>query len=669
MLDKNIVDSKIRIKKYMEEEYDLDFIIKYLIENCADEYRKKKIVANLLMKNIFLFDDTWDMEGCHIPYENKNLNWSLMPNGDEEWAFMLNRQEYLYKLLLAYYIEEKEEYIFKLKEFIFKWIDNNDLEDENIIPKRAIDTGIRINSWIDILKHLISKDLISDSELEKVLNSIKEQIHYLRKIYKEKYILSNWGILQTAAIINSYIWFGEYLENDEILEWAIEQFNEQVDIQIFNDGSHWEQSPMYHVEVLKCIHNYVYNMKSGKNKIEKTFIEAIEKMTDFILYAMSPTGTIEAQCDSDRTKVKDILEKGYILTGNNKYFVALDNKVTLSTIYMMGKQALIIKEGSIKEEVEYSKSFIDSGNIYIRNSWGQKSDFTVVKNGTLGSGHGHCDLGHVSLYSDGNPFLIDGGRYTYEEEDKIREYLKSAYAHNSCIVDNLPGGIPLGSWDYGYYSNCVKNYYNQKDKVHYAEVSYMSKIEDQIGIITRKIVYINEGIWMIVTEINNKGNHKLSKYYNLDSNVVLAQNGEKSFVARNNSDLIMCFEDAEEIKIKDSIISKKYNQLNNNKKILLENSFKDNLVTKDIFYKGNILKEKNEDLQIRVCDSKNNMDKEKYIIEKFYVSEEESYTIIIFNSEIYTGRKLNYYKETPIYGKVVVVHKNKERIKKIVLRS
>ncbi|MGL5415474.1 MAG: heparinase II/III family protein [Clostridium sp.] len=668
-MDKNIVSSKIRIKRYIEEEYGLDSMIKYLIENCSDEYRKKKIVANLLMKNIFLFDDTWDMEGCHIPYGNEDLNWSLMPNGDEEWAFMLNRQEYLYKLLLVYYIEDKEEYIYKLKELIFRWIEDNDLNDENIVPKRAIDTGIRINSWIEILKHLVNKELISDLELEKVLSSIKDQIHYLRRIYKEKYVLSNWGILQTVAIINSYIWFGEYLGNIEILEWAIEQFNDQVDIQIFNDGSHWEQSPMYHVEVLKCIHNYVYNMKSGKNKVEKKFIEVIEKMTDFMLYAMSPTGEIEAQCDSDRTAVKDILEKGYILTGNKKYIRNLDDKVTLSTIYMMGKESMRGRETNIEEAIEDSKSYIDSGNIYIRNSWESEADFTIVKNGTLGSGHGHCDLGHISLYSDGNPFLIDGGRYTYEETDKVREYLKSAYAHNGCIIDGLPAGIPLGSWDYEYYSDCMKNYYYQKEGVHYVEIAYVSKIDNKIGIITRKIIYINEGIWMIVTDVKSKGSHIVNKIYNLDSNVILNGKDGKSFIARNNSELVMCFEDAEKIKIKDSIISKKYNQINNNKKISLENRFKDSLVTKDIFHKKNILKARNEDLQIRICDSKNNLDKEKYIIEKFYISEQESYTVIIFNNETYTGRKLKYYEKTPIYGKVMVIHESEKEIKKIVLRS
>lgn len=669
MLDKSILDSKIKIKEYMEEKYDLEFSIKYLIENCFEEYKDKKIVANLLMKNIFLFEDSWDMEACHIPYKNANLNWSFIPNGDEEWAFMLNRHEYLYKLLLVYYIEQKEEYVYKLKEIIFAWINNNNLNDDNIIPKRAIDTGIRINSWIEILKHLINRDLITDSELEKILNSIKEQIYYLKKIYKEKYVLSNWGILQTSAIINSYIWFGEYLKDNNILKWAIDQFNEQVDIQIFDDGSHWEQSPMYHVEVLKSIHSYVYNMKMRENKVEEKFIKAIEKMTDFILYSMTPKGEFEAQCDSDRTNVIDILEKGFIITEKEKYLGFLNETFNLSTVYMMGKECLKLKRNKKEEVIECNKSFMDSGNIYIRNSWTKDSDFTLIKNGTLGSGHGHSDLGHISLYSEGNPFFIDTGRYTYDENDKIREYLKSAYAHNVCIIDDFPAAIPKGSWDYKYYSDCFKNYYNKKENIHYVETSYISKINNQIGVVTRKFIYINEGIWMIVTEINANGEHLANKYYNLDSNVILEKIAEKSFSAKNNSELIFHFEDSEKIEFRDSVLSKKYNQLNNNNKIVLKNTFKDRLITRDIFHKKNILKEKNENLEIRECDSSSKIKKEKYLIEKFNISESESYIIIIFNNEKYTGRKLYYYNEIPIYGKVTVIHKIGNEIKKINLRS
>ena len=71
--------------------------------------------------------------------------------------------------------------------------------------------------------------------------------------------------------------------------------------------------------------------------------------------------------------------------------------------------------------------------IFFRSSWEEDSHFTYLKCGPLGSGHGHADLTHISLYYRGRPVLADSGRYSYVEEEPLRPFLKSAQAHNVCV--------------------------------------------------------------------------------------------------------------------------------------------------------------------------------------------------------------------------------------------
>lgn len=104
----------------------------------------------------------------------------------------------------------------------------------------------------------------------------------------------------------------------------------------------------------------------------------------------------------------------------------------------------------------------DSGNIYVRSSWSEDSHFTYLTCGSLGSSHGHADLTHISLYYEGKPFLVDSGRYSYMEEEPLRPALKSAQAHNVCVIDGESQGIPKGAWGYETYGECLKNYFREQ---------------------------------------------------------------------------------------------------------------------------------------------------------------------------------------------------------------
>lgn len=338
----------------------------------------------------------------------------------------------------------------------------------------------------------------------------------------------------------------------------------------------------------------------------------------------------------------------------------------------MGKKGYEIFNNINKEKPkELNKSFIDSGNIYIRSDFDENASFTYVKNGTLGSGHGHADLGHFSLYYNGEAFFVDSGRYTYLETDMLREYLKRAKAHNVSIIDGDPFAVPKKSWQYDKYADSLKNYFNSKDNISYAETPYLAKLSNGTNYIAiRKVLFISPNIWMIVNDIRCNGHHYCENYYNLDYKVKLEKYENYFLAISKDSKLRIYNYNVDSVNIKNSYISENYNVIYNSKRIQTRTEFKDFIRSYDVIIGENIKEDiVIKDSKLKQINNSNDIDDNRVIVKTIELGKSESYTIIIFNEETYKDGKLYFYNDTPVYGKVVVIHEVDEKRKSIRLRG
>ena len=196
MHDERYVHVRQRAEAY-EAWYEKERVCAHIAGNCREEAEKILAQADRLMAHTFSFEDRWDMEPCSEPFTLKEMIWDRSPNGDPEWIFMLNRHEYMNKLLIAGWLTGDKAYVEKLKWFLFHWIQANPILPEGTVTTRTIDTGIRCMSWQYLLLHLLGEGLIEEKEAGEILESMKEQFASLRKRYIGKYTLSNWGVLQT----------------------------------------------------------------------------------------------------------------------------------------------------------------------------------------------------------------------------------------------------------------------------------------------------------------------------------------------------------------------------------------------------------------------------------------------------------------------------------------
>lgn len=668
MHDERYVHVRQRAEAY-EAWYEKEHVCAHIAGNCREEAEKILAQADRLMAHTFSFEDRWDMEPCREPFTLKEMIWDRSPNGDPEWIFMLNRHEYMNKLLIAGWLTGDKAYVEKLKWFLFHWIQANPILPEGTVTTRTIDTGIRCMSWQYLLLHLLGEGLMEEREAAGILESMKEQFASLRKRYIGKYTLSNWGVLQTASICNGYLWFHEYLPSDGTEDWAWQELERQIGLQVLDDGAHWEQSMMYHMEVLLACMKLLASCRAWvriENRTEfwrdTDWLEkAVDRMSRYVLFASGPDHLQIAQCDSDVTDVRDVMVKAAVLTGDGRYRYAGYDTADLDSAWMFGSAGVTGYSAMAGRKPEsLSLAAADAGHIFFRSSWEEDSHFTYMKCGPLGSGHGHAGLTHISLHYRGCPILVDSGRYSYVEEEPLRPFLKSAQAHNVCVIDGESHGRPRGSWGYDSFGQSFKNYYREQGPVHYGEMAYHGCLMSGAHyLVIRKVMAVDQGIWMIVNDIRCDGGHEVKEYYHLDSAVQGTPIGTGTDGAGecwrlcSGGDDAMTVLGSRPFEAVPCVISKQYNQKEKSTCLVRKTGFTDRITDWTCLFGEGTEAEKTQVFQY---GSSRPETEEQVTAMSFCLSPDESWDFLVWNQETWQGGKIHDCRGVPVYAKAAAIH-------------
>ena len=419
--------------------------------------------ADEVMADIYTFSKTWDMERCRVPFTLPAgaYDWNVVNNDDEEWCFMLNRMDYLEDLALVSLVRGDASYAEKAARLIESWVDAH----PSIVPElstRTLDTGIRIRSMVCVLPALDAMGVLTDELLEKAVRSVRDQIASLRERYLPKYETSNWGSIQTLAVLTVLATLEDDPTSDSDWVWARERAESQMAAQVYPDGIDWEQSTMYHVEVLLYSLRALHVLEAQGAPVPRGLRSAAERLSRALAAQMMPNGCIDAQGDSDRTDVRGLMALCAGVLGDGALAVASGRtRLDASDVFAFGcdvEDALAACAAQAGEALPLTFDGEDSGLFVARSSWGADANLTEFSSGPLGSGHGHSDNLHVTAVYHGAPVLVDGGRYTYREDSPERPYLKGPLAHNVPLLDGRSSCVPEGSWGYSDFGYPLKTY-------------------------------------------------------------------------------------------------------------------------------------------------------------------------------------------------------------------
>lgn len=644
---------------FLATQKDLPHIAEHI---SADEHAHIFAHADELLAQTFTFNKTWDMERCLTPYSFDRMDWNAQRNDDPEWCFMLNRMDYLDHLLLASLLSGDCKYAQKAKFYVLDWI----AAHPEIVPEpstRTLDTGIRVMNWFEALPYLSYLGCLSDDEQKQIVDNMLLQLRYLQAHYLPKYKTSNWGSIQTCAIVAVLPFLLESFASDPLYQWAIEELALQFSIQVYPDGMHWEQSTMYHIEVLNYGMKALYYLSLAEQVCPPVVSEQVYALALALLGQLTPAGEIETFGDSDRVCARDVLSRAAVLFEDSQFRFAGLDRLDAESLYVLGvpgEQTYMSLHGVCPESLCYDGA--DSGMYVLRSDWTPSASFTMFTNGSLGSGHGHSDNLHVSAYYQGQPVLIDSGRYTYREDHPLRVQLKGMTAHNGVLIDEKTYCQPSDSWGYADFGVPLKNYVRHVDGIHYLEGAMIG--HDPLQVWVRKVIVIDPAIWMIVDELKADGSHEAHSRLHFAPDITLAALTDGTHCVTTPHTVLTLTTSGQSV-YSNEVCSLRYNEQQLHTVVHSKQPFTDQTAL--------ITTLCGERIEVQSATVYQNLDEPTPAdfaqARKFILSPTESYTVAVYHKEIYRGKKVLSCEGMPYHAKCVVIHEKDGQKQLTILKA
>jgi hypothetical protein len=534
---------------------------KYINSTYPKEVTKTLKTANDVLNQYFLFRDDWDMEKTNIPYQFKNeIDWKAMPNGDEEWCYMLNRHKYWIDLGKAYLLTGNEKYAKGFVKQVTHWIANNPLDDSlKNYSWRRIEAGIRCENWIKSFEYVKKSKSITPAFLSKFLESLYQQGVYINSAFSGFSQTSNWGVLEYQGLFNLSLFLDDFKIAPQWQTDAIDKLTTCINLQILEDGTQWEQSPMYHNEVFHCYMNVNLLSQQKGIKLPEVLVKKTKEMAYANVKWQKPNYHQPLLGDSDDTDLRGLLTLAASIFNDPVLKSRAFNTLDYETLFITGKENNKIYENIPSKFPDFLSAYQQSsGDFYMRSSWEADATYTSFHLKKLGCGHGHDNLLHFTIFANGRDYLIDGGRFSYVDNE-WREFFKNNKSHNTLGVDDLTNSIYKDSWLNTFEARSQGVYTKITTDFDYAEAENTAykRLVDPV-FIKRRMLYLKPDVWLVFDSFSANGNHAYAQYFNFpNKNIQIENEGLTTTYADTNLRIQPI--KASEIKLSDAWWSSEYN--------------------------------------------------------------------------------------------------------------
>lgn len=561
---------------------DIELTAKYVQENCKEEMEHILRVANEVVRQEYKFDLRWDMEQTVEPVVFKDeIDWLYMPGDDPEFIYAFNRMRFWICLGQAYAITKDEKYAKAFASQMCHWVKNVPHNQQNEKAWRTLETGLRLEYWTKAIMYFKGSPNITDKVIDTFVYSMTEHAEFLMGVWNSYNLMSNWGVLANHGLFIAGLMLPSNSRTKEYLETAIWRLNQELAIQVYPDGTQWEQSPMYHNEVLQNYLTVIILANRNNIKLPDGFEDKVHKMALVNVIWQKPDGNEICMGDSDEIDVRDLTTTSAVIFKDPILKGSAYEHLDFDSAWEVGAEFADFYDKLEAKHFESTSQFLqNSGNFYLRSGWNQNDIFFHFHCGTLGAGHGHSDQLHIDLFANGEDILLDAGRFTYVNKAERFEF-KDSTAHNTSTVDGKSVYTYVDSWECGKLDKAINRVCKDFKKYAYLEGGHLGYMTNPKGGVfaNRKILYIKPDIFVICDEFYTNAKHSYQNYlhFNNSGKILQGLTGNWHFSSdKNNCEISFILSNKASLKQKiiDTRISRHYNALENNKTLV--NSWSEN---------------------------------------------------------------------------------------------
>lgn len=339
------------------------------------------------------------------------------PNDDREWGWGLNRHHWVGGLLGAYQSTGNPVYVQGFERLMRDWITSNPYPGEkNSTPQwRGLEVFSRVaGAWPGSFFALQDVPEFTPATRILMLSSIPDHAHYGRHFHAGR---GNWITMELLGLATAAICWPEFKEAGAWFDYATTRLLPEMAEQVYADGVQKELTSHYHRVALRSFERFMNLARRAGRDVPAGFRDGIERMYNYLAYAMRPTGYGPLNNDSnlDFTR-REVLARVDIFDRPDWAYIATNGQ-----------------EGEPPEGPP-SVVFPWAGQVIMRSGWDADAHWAFFDVGPLGIGHWHYDKLHLSVAAFGRDILVDAGRYTYKGGD-WRRYFVGSRSHNVILID------------------------------------------------------------------------------------------------------------------------------------------------------------------------------------------------------------------------------------------
>jgi hypothetical protein len=489
----------------------------------------KEFISKIINGELIYFNYEWKNIGNDYDWITNpesgfkydiNKHWSEIQDlsedaGDIKYVWEKSRFTFLLSIIRNDFHNDEDH-----SEFVFNqiedWIDKNPInQGPNWICSQEI--SLRIIIWCFALHFYKNSESLSEERWRKIQNVIYWSLHhvYHHIDFSRIAVRNNHAITETLMLSLSEILFPFIPETKSWSQKGRAWFEQEIDYQIYNDGTFLQFSMNYHRVVIQLLSfgislteingkpfsKYVYD-KSYKSL--KFLYQCLQEENGFLPNYGSNDGALFFPLSDtnyrDYRPQLNTLHK--IIVGKHLY---KDNLLNEDSNWFVSKITSSRHQYNSLEKKFGCQSF-DVGGYYLLR---EHNSFTFIRCGKHKDRPAHADNLHIDIWVNGQNILRDSGTYKYNTNKEEINFFTGTASHNTVMIGENSQMLKGSRFIWYYWSQALSAKWVEKDDSYVFEGAISAfRFLNRKSIHNRKIVkHKNELIWTVVDEVLNL-NHK-----------------------------------------------------------------------------------------------------------------------------------------------------------------
>jgi hypothetical protein len=421
--------------------------------------------------------------------------------GDHKLIWELNRHQHLVLLAQAGLLTGEESYFQAIREQLESWFAANPFQ-RGINWSSALEVAFRALSWI-WLYHLAGSRLP-----KKFLDRLYWHGCHL-EVNLSHYFSPNTHLLGEAVALHA---LGRLFGMNNWERTGARVVDRQMDLQVHDDGSHFEQSSYYHVYALDMFLFHAVLRPEVPHWSPK-----LKRMAEYLRALLGRGRTLAYLGDDDGGRFFHPYgppdEFGCATLATCAVFLnrpdlwAEPEDLFPQAAWWLGLTALDRHPGATAPPELKSRLFSGAG-VAVMTAGSSQIIADAGSFGPWGSGHSHSDTLSVVVRKGSEEILVDAGTYTYV--GGARDWFRGSSAHNTVRIGGRDQAAPAGPFGWtGQPKVRIRTWTTseQRDFLD-AECHYAGFVH------RRRILLIKPDVLLVVDDVAGPpGEHRLEQYW------------------------------------------------------------------------------------------------------------------------------------------------------------